>query len=227
MIPWLNPTNIQFPPVEHALKAPNGLLAAGGDLSPNTLLKAYKNGIFPWYSPPDPILWWSPDPRTVLYAENLHISRSMQKVLNKAAYQVSFNRAFEEVMNACAEPRDYTNDTWITAAVKQGYFALHQAGYAHSIEVWHDDDLVGGLYGVAIGCAFMGESMFSRQTNASKYALIHLSRQLHSAGFHFMDCQVPSPHLHSLGATDIPRRQFQQALAKAIACKPTFLPWDR
>ena len=227
MIPWLDPDNVKFPPLGRALDEPNGLLAAGGNLSIDTLLKAYKHGVFPWYSSPDPILWWSPDPRTVLYADNLYIARSMQKVLRKAPFQITFDQAFVEVIEACAAPRDYTDGTWITPAVKKAYIELHHAGPAHSIEVWQGKDLVGGLYGIAIGCAFMGESMFSRQSNASKYALIHLSQKLHKAGFHFIDCQVPSPHLHSLGAVDIPRKQFQQALAKAIVCTPDFAPWDR
>src|SRR5690554_5032677 len=226
MIPWLDPSNIQFPPLEHALDEPNGLLAAGGNLSIPTLLKAYRYGVFPWYSAPDPILWWSPDPRTLLFADNLHISRSMQKVLRKAPFTVTYDQAFEQVIQACAAPRNYTANTWITPEIKQAYTALHEAGHAHSIEVWENDILVGGLYGIAIGCAFMGESMFSKVSNASKFALIQLSQTLHRAGYHFIDCQVPSAHLHSLGASDVSRKQFKKLLEKATRCTPIFSPWD-
>lgn len=227
MIRWLDPDHVYFPPVTKALKEPNGLLAAGGNLTVPTLLTAYRNGIFPWYEPPDPILWWSPDPRAVLFPEQLHISHSMQKLLRKAPFTLSCDQAFTDVMHGCAAPRNYTQHTWISNDMIDAYTALHQAGYAHSVEVWQGQQLVGGLYGVAIGCAFFGESMFSKTDNASKFGFIALVQVLQQAGFQLIDCQLASQHLHSLGATNISRADFQLSLHQAVQCQPVFSPWDR
>lgn len=225
MIPWLD-TPVEFPPVEEALQEPNGLLAAGGDLSPHTLLAAYQHGIFPWYQSPDPILWWAPNPRCVVFPERLHVSRSMARLLRKNPWQIRCNTAFSTVMRACAMPRDYTDDTWINENLIAAYTALHHAGYAHSVEVWQHDKLVGGLYGVALGRVFFGESMFSLLSNTSKYAFIHLVRTLQQAEFALIDCQVASNHLHSLGAENISGEQFQQILQQNIPQTPLFSPWE-
>lgn len=226
MIDWLDDVNPIFPALNKALKEPNGLLAAGGNLEAQTLLLAYQQGIFPWYEPPDPILWWSPDPRCVLLPEQLHVSRSMRKTLSQSPFRLSCDKVFSEVMQACAAPRSYTDRTWISAEMLEAYSRLHQLGYAHSIEVWQDDELVGGLYGIALGGAFFGESMFSRRANASKFGFIHLAQTLFKAGFSLIDCQVSSPHMLSLGAADIRRRDFQLTLEKALTVEPSFSPWD-
>jgi leucyl/phenylalanyl-tRNA---protein transferase len=197
-----------FPKVSSALRDPDGLLAIGGDLSADRLLKAYRRGIFPWYSEGQPILWWSPDPRCVLEPENIKISRSLCKTLKKGIYQTSFNRAFEKVIRACAEPRDNTPGTWITAEMLQAYIELHEAGHAVSVECWHGAELVGGLYGVAIGKVFFGESMFSCRTDASKVALVYLAETVYALGFRLIDCQVYSKHLQSLGAVPMQRELF-------------------
>jgi len=203
-------TGMEFPDASLALTEPDGLLAAGGDLSPQRLLNAYRNGIFPWYSDGQPILWWSPDPRTVLYPEKPKISRSLRKVLRQQRFELSYDRAFEQVIRACAEPRREEAGTWITAAMKQAYTELHRLGHAHSVECWQNNALVGGLYGVSIGRVFFGESMFSRATDASKVAFVTLARQLAQWNFALVDCQVYSPHLASLGACIIPRAEFLQ-----------------
>jgi leucyl/phenylalanyl-tRNA--protein transferase len=193
-----------FPDVDAALIEPNGLLALGGDLSVPRLLYAYAHGIFPWYSDDQPILWWSPDPRMVLEPDGLKISRSLRKRIRKAEYQVTSNRCFEQVVQACAAPRGALNGTWILPEMLEAYVELHELGHAHSIECWFDGELVGGLYGVAIGQVFFGESMFSKRVDASKVALEHLCR----SGYQLIDCQLPSDHLTSLGASPIPRKQF-------------------
>lgn len=211
-IPWLNPHSLSFPSTEFALEEPDGLLAAGGDLSPDRILAAYRHGIFPWFSAGDPILWWSPNPRTVIFPKDLHISRSLRKTLRQAAYRVTFDRCFTQVMRACAAPRSYANSTWISKDVIAGYTALHVRGYAHSVEVWLEDELVGGLYGVALGKIFFGESMFSRADNASKVGFAHLVRQLLAWDFQLIDCQVANDHLLSLGAIEIPRKEFLRFL---------------
>lgn len=211
-IPWLSLTSYEFPPLDNALDEPNGLLAAGGDLHPGRLLAAYKQGIFPWYNPEDPILWWSPQPRTVVFPSQLHISRSLEKWLRKAPYRITFDHAFSEVMHACAAPRDADGGTWINSELIASYTRLHQLGYGHSVEVWQNDTLVGGLYGLAIGKLFFGESMFSRADIASKIGFVHLVQQLQRWEFQLIDCQVASEHLHSLGAEDISRHQFQKML---------------
>ncbi len=213
---WLHPYDDPdlFPDVELALEEPNGLLAAGGDLSQTRIIAAYRLGIFPWYSDGEPILWWSPDPRAVLFPERLKISRSLKKTLSKKRFEVTLDTAFKDVIFACAEPRKDDGGTWITTELREAYYHLHQTGIAHSVECWQDTRLVGGLYGVALGKVFFGESMFSRQTDASKVALVHLVWQLKRWGYQLIDCQVSSRHLASLGAVDIRRRQFIALLRK-------------
>lgn len=207
-------TNLSFPPLEQALQEPNGLLAVGGDLSAERLEAAYRHGCFPWFNEGDPILWWSPNPRTVLFPEELHISRSMRKVLDRAPYHVTFNQCFLKVIKACAGPRNYTNQTWISPAMQQAYFTLYKQGLAHSVEVWQEQELIGGLYGLALGRLFFGESMFSLKSNASKFGFIHLVQTLKEANFVLIDCQVHSDHLQSLGARNISRNQFSDYLKK-------------
>lgn len=226
MIPWLDESDIQFPPIEFALDEPNGLLCAGGDLSIHTLLQAYSSGIFPWYSDPDPILWWSPSPRSIIKPNEIHISKSMKKLLKKRPFSISCDKAFIDVMHYCAEPRNYTDETWITEDMVNAYCKLHNAGYAHSIEVWQEEELVGGLYGVALGCVFFGESMFSNISNASKIGFIQLSQALEYCGFELIDCQVSSAHLDSLGAHEVDRTEFKSLLKALINKKPNGSPWD-
>ena len=205
-----------FPPVESA--TPEGLLAVGGDLSSERLLAAYRHGIFPWYNPGQPILWWSPDPRAVLYPEKLKISRSLRKTLKRGHLRVTFDCCFREVMLACAAPREQYpgGGTWITDDMVKAYAQLHEMGYAHSIETWHENRLVGGLYGVALGGVFFGESMFARETDASKVALVALVSKLREWGFVLVDCQIPSAHLTSLGAEEISRSAFLTELERAL-----------
>lgn len=216
-ISWLSPHNLEFPETEQALADPNGLLAVGGDLSPARLERAYRLGIFPWYQEGQPLLWWSPDPRTILRPENLHVSRSMRKFLRQTHFQITIDRDFAAVMRACSEPRDYTDSTWITADMQSAYCELHARGIAHSVEVWDGSDLVGGLYGVALGKVFFGESMFSRRTNASKAAFIRLVERLRASGLELIDCQMPTDHLFSFGAESIPRSEFRALLANLCA----------
>lgn len=204
-----------FPPVEYALREPDGLLAVGGDLAPERILSAYRQGIFPWFSPGQPILWWSPDPRAVLLPEKLKVSRSLRKTINKGGFQVTFDTAFEQVIRACATtPRRGQPGTWITGEMQQAYIKLHRMGYAHSAESWSGDELVGGLYGLRLGRVFYGESMFSRRTDASKVAFVHLVRKLQEEGVMLIDCQVTTDHLLSLGAEEIPRRRFIELLQR-------------
>lgn len=207
MISWLE-KNAPFPPVERALARPNGLLAAGADLTPARLIEAYRHGIFPWYSDGEPILWWSPDPRMVLFTDELKVSRSLAKSARNKSYEVRFDTAFAAVMDACAEPRVGQDGTWITADMRSAYLRLHRLGHAHSVETWRDGELRGGLYGVAIGRMFFGESMFARATDASKVALVALVRELRGRGFPLIDCQMVTRHLASLGARAIPRSEF-------------------
>lgn len=211
---WLTGHDITFPPAERAMSEPNGLLAAGGDLSVARLINAYRHGIFPWYSPGQPILWWCPDPRTVVRPKHLHVSRSMRKLIRQSRMQVTFDRDFAAVIRACAEPRHYADGTWITAEMQAAYIELHRAGVAHSVEVWQDDQLVGGLYGVALGKVFFGESMFSRTSNASKLGFIVLVEQLQSWGVELIDCQMPTDHLFSLGAESMSRDAFLRSLVE-------------
>jgi leucyl/phenylalanyl-tRNA---protein transferase len=206
-----------FPPTAEALTEPNGLLAAGGDLSPERLLAAYKQGIFPWYQEGQPILWWSPDPRAVLTADNLKVSRSLRKSLRRQRFEFRVDTEFDRVVAACAEPRNYGGGTWITAEMAHAYGRLHRLGWAHSFETWTDGRLVGGLYGVAIGRVFFGESMFTRVTDASKVALVHAIDLLRSRDTEIVDCQVASAHTRSLGAVDMPRTEFVSLIAELCA----------
>jgi len=212
-IPWLT-DELVFPDPETALREPDGLLAVGGDLSVERLLLAYRHGIFPWYNEGEPILWWSPDPRAVIFPGQLHISKSLQKTLNKKLFSITFDQAFVQVIEACRMPRPTrkqdpsASGTWITSAMKHAYSALHQAGYAHSIECWKDHKLVGGMYGIILGKCFFGESMFSNETNASKVVMVELDRFLQNNDFKLLDCQVRSAHTKSMGAVEIPRSQF-------------------
>lgn len=217
---WLEPDSdpAHFPDPGYALEEPNGLLAVGGDLSPARLLNAYRQGIFPWFSEGQPILWWSPDPRAVLIPDQFRPSRSLRKSLRKRPFRVSLDTAFAEVIEACSKPRKDGAGTWITEEMKQAYAQLHRIGFAHSVECWEGDMLVGGLYGVSMGKVFFGESMFSRLTDASKIGFAHLVEQLKEWGFGLIDCQVSSGHLASLGAKDIPRDEFLGLLD--IWCDP-------
>ncbi len=207
----------QFPDVALALRDPDGLLAVGGDLSPARIIAAYRQGVFPWYSESQPILWWSPDPRSVLFPEHLKISRSLRKTLKKNRFRVTIDEAFRQVIEGCAAPRKGETGTWITPEMKRAYQQLHKTGTAHSVECWEGGELVGGLYGIAIGRVFFGESMFSRRSDASKVAFVHLVEMLQSWDFGLIDCQVATPHLASLGAVSIPRMSFVRMLEKMCA----------
>ena len=205
-----------FPSLENALSEPNGLLAAGGDLSPQRLLEAYSKGIFPWFNEGEPILWWSPDPRMVLFPNELKISRSLRRTLRKDHYQIRMDSSFSQVMHACASPRKGQTGTWIHPEMIAAYTTLHEMGLAHCVETWMDGELVGGLYGVVLGKVFFGESMFSRVPDASKIAFIHLVKQLQCREFGLIDCQVKTGHLASLGAREISRKEFSQKLDTLI-----------
>jgi len=206
-----------FPDPEQALDDPNGLLAVGGCLSPQRIINAYRQGIFPWYNPGEPVLWWSPDPRLVLFPDNLKISRSLQKKRRKNIFTVSFNQDFRAVIEACAQPRDKASGTWITEEIKLAYQQLHELGIAQSVEVWHENELVGGLYGLALGRVFFGESMFHRMTDASKIGFVAWVEYLQSQDYRLIDCQVYSEHLVSLGAEEIPRKEFLALLKRFCA----------
>jgi leucyl/phenylalanyl-tRNA--protein transferase len=234
MIPLLH--NNSFPPVTQALRSPNGLLAAGGDLSTVRLLEAYRHGIFPWFSEGEPILWWSPDPRMVLFPQEFKVSHSLHKTLRNGRHEVRCDSApstglrtghfdklrtgFEQVMRACAAPREGASGTWIHEEMIAAYCELHRLGYAHSVETWMDGELTGGLYGMALGRMFYGESMFSLRPNASKIALAHLAAQLKKWNFGMIDCQMNTPHLASLGAREIPRKEFIARMQDLINCSP-------
>jgi leucyl/phenylalanyl-tRNA--protein transferase len=211
-----NPYDLTFPPVEQA--SPEGLLAIGGDLKPERLLEAYRHGIFPWYNQEQPILWWSPDPRTVLFPEKLHISRSLKRSLRPGLFTVTFDTCFLDVVQHCADPRPQYPEggTWITPAMVEAYSTLHEQGYVHSVETWQEGSLVGGVYGVAIGGAFFAESMFTKVNDASKVGLVSLVRQLQTWGFRIVDCQQSSPHVMRLGAEEIPRAEFVVHVAAAV-----------
>lgn len=218
---WLDPHNpLQgFPPVHTAMREPNGLLAIGGDLSPGRLLRAYAQGIFPWYNPNEPILWWSPAPRAIFEPDGVHVSHSLARALRRADYAVTLDTDFAGVLEGCAGPRGsrtgVQHGTWLGTDMRSAYLRLHRLGYAHSIEVWRAGSLIGGVYGVALGRVFFGESMFSHADNGSKIALVWLSRQLAAWGFDMIDCQVGSSHLRSMGAVEIPRETFIQRLNRA------------
>jgi len=227
-VTWLSPHDAPewFPPLDQALDEPAGLLAAGGDLSPARLLAAYQRGIFPWYSPGQPVLWWSPDPRAVLFPEEFKCSRSLGKTLRNGGFEVVIDRDFGAIMDACAAPRPHAPGTWITSEMRSAYLRLYRLGQAHSFETWRDGQLAGGLYGVRLGEVFFGESMFSRERDASKVALAHLVKVCLRNSIAVIDCQLPSPHLESLGSRTIPRLQFQALLREHISLEPAplYLP---
>lgn len=224
-LPWLDDSDLTFPPIESALDEPNGLLAVGGDLSAERLIVAYRQGIFPWYEEGGPILWWSPSPRSVILPGEMYVSRSLRKKLKSGRFQVTCNNQFEAVINACSEARAYTTSTWITPYMMESYKKLHQLAYAHSIEVWEEEDLVGGLYGISIGKIFFGESMFHKVTDASKIAFAHLCRLLQSAGFPLIDCQVENEHINSLGAIEMSREKFKDYLSRYTNEAPPLDLW--
>jgi leucyl/phenylalanyl-tRNA---protein transferase len=221
-ITWLSPQDAPewFPPLEQALDEPSGLLAAGGDLSSARLLAAYQRGIFPWYSAGQPVLWWSPDPRAVLFPNEFRCSRSLAKTIRNRGFETFIDRDFAAVIDGCAAPRDASPGTWITAEMREAYLELHRHGYAHSVETYLDDRLVGGLYGVRLGGVFFGESMFSRETDASKVALARLVEACIREGIAVIDCQLASRHLGSLGSRSISRRQFQALLREHAHLAP-------
>lgn len=225
MIPWLE-LGDPFPPVEEALREPNGLLAAGGDLSTPRLLQAYERGIFPWFGDGDPVLWWSPDPRMVLATDGMRITRSLRKTIRGGRFRVTADTAFPSVMAACAEPRPDQDGTWITGDVFDAYCTLASLGVAHSIEAWEGTTLVGGLYGVALGRMFFGESMFSRRSDASKVALAHLVRQLRRWSFPLIDCQMSTSHLASLGARTVSRAEFLTVVRRCVTEPAVPAPWQ-
>jgi leucyl/phenylalanyl-tRNA--protein transferase len=224
LIPWLD-SGDPFPEVERALAEPNGLLAAGADLSLPRLLDAYRNGIFPWFSHDQPILWWSPDPRMVLFPAELKVSRSLARTLRNARFEVRADTAFDAVIEGCRQPRRGESGTWITEEMAEAYGTMHRTGFAHSVETWLDGKLVGGLYGVALGRAFFGESMFARVSDASKVALVALARQLQHWDFGVIDCQMNTAHLASLGAREIPRAEFTRRLRELVHYAPVPVPW--
>lgn len=228
MLTALNPYNQNqpFPPLCEALEEPNGLLAVGGCLSARRLLNAYRQGIFPWYSEGEPILWWSPQPRLVITPEQFKASRSLRKILRNGCFQYSFDRCFPEVMDACAEPRSQATGTWISPAIKTAFCRLYALGYAHSFEAWQDGVLVGGLYGLAMGQVFFGESMFHRSSNASKAAFAFGLDCLKNWGYQLVDCQVYSDHLASLGAFEISREQFIEQLNQYCEQAPAIDAWN-
>lgn len=224
MIRWIGPSD-PFPPVDTALTEPNGLVAAGADLTPARLLDAYTRGIFPWSAEDEPMLWWSPDPRMVLFVSELRISRSLRRRIRSRQFRVTIDRAFDDVVAGCADPRPDDDGTWITPAIAAAYGELHRRGHAHSVETWIDEELVGGLYGVSIGRMFYGESMFARESDASKIALAFLVRQLERWDFELVDCQMSTAHLASLGAREIPRRDFLARLGILTARAGVPAPW--
>lgn len=224
---WFSATDSPdcLPDPTEALSEPNGLLAAGGSLSSDWLLTSYRRGIFPWFEPGQPILWWSPDPRTVLVPGALKVSRSLKKRISRNEFSISADRNFADVIGGCAEPRSYTNGTWITPLMQSAYCRLHAEGWAHSFEAWRNDELVGGLYGIAIGKVFFGESMFTRETDASKVAFHQAVQFLIANDFELIDCQLPSQHLASLGATSLPREEFLESLQRLTAGPGLQGPW--
>ena len=229
MLTYLDPnfSKQPFPDVHNALKNPNGLVAVGGCLSPERLINAYKQGIFPWFNPGDPLLWWSPDPRLVIFPEQLHISKSLHKTLRRQVFQISMDTAFTEVIKACADPRSKETGTWLSPEMQTAYIRLYQEGYAHSIEAWQDNKLVGGLYGLAVGQVFFGESMFHTQTDASKVAFVSLIKQLSLWGYQIIDCQVHTPHLVSLGAEEMTRQRFSALLQQYHQRQPSATAWQQ
>ncbi len=221
-ITWLAESDppTALPPSERALRDPNGLLAAGGALSPTWLVHAYRRGVFPWYGPGQPILWWTPDPRAVLVPDEFRISRSLARSIRNRGYRTTIDAAFGAVLAGCAAPRRDSPGTWLTAAMREAYLALHAVGLAHSIETWHEERLVGGIYGVALGRLFFGESMFARERDASKVALARLVGECRRHGVGLIDCQVPSSHLASLGSRCLPRSEFEARLQELVTAEP-------
>jgi leucyl/phenylalanyl-tRNA--protein transferase len=219
VIPFLD-SDDPFPPAELALQQPNGLLAAGADLSPSRLMDAYAQGIFPWFGSDDPLLWWSPDPRMVLFVSELRITRSLRRVIRAGRFQVTFDTAFPAVIAGCAAPRPGQDGTWITPEMNTAYCQLFELGHAHSVEAWAGDRLAGGLYGVSLGRMFFGESMFSRESDASKVAFVHMVAQFGRWGMPLIDCQMPTSHLASFGAREIPRTEFLDLVEALIARTP-------
>ena len=224
VIPLLGPSD-PFPPVDQAMDEPNGLLAAGGGLGVARLMDAYARGIFPWFSEGDPVLWWCPDPRMVLPTHAVHVSRSLRRRLRRPDYEVTMDRAFGEVLQACAAPRRDEPGTWLVPSMIRAYQRLHDAGVAHSIEVWIDGKLAGGLYGVALGRMFFGESMFSHRTDGSKLAVVALAAQLARWQFPLIDCQMETSHLTTLGAHNMSRREFGWILERLVKQSPVLAPW--
>jgi leucyl/phenylalanyl-tRNA---protein transferase len=224
VIPWLR-AGAQFPPIDSALREPNGLLVAGGDLSPQRLLDAYRRGIFPWYGEGQPILWWSPDPRTVLYTEEFKVPRSLRKVANQERFTITVDADFAGVIHGCAAPRDGVTGTWITAEMMRAYVVLYQHGYAHSVEAWRDGRLAGGLYGVGIGRMFFGESMFALEADASKIALMRLVALLRAMEVPLIDCQQETAHLVRFGARPIPRQVFAAEVSRLVNSPPVSSVW--
>jgi leucyl/phenylalanyl-tRNA--protein transferase len=225
VIPWLRDDS-PFPPIETALAEPNGLLAAGGGMSAKRLLAAYRRGIFPWYDVDQPVLWWSPDPRMVLFTAEFRVSRSLRKAIRQERFEIRIDASFRTVMQCCAGiPRAGQAGTWITPDLVESYCELHRRGHAHSVEAWREGALVGGLYGVTIGRMFFGESMFARETDASKVALAHLVAMARRAGMPMIDCQQETSHLASLGARPIPRREFAERLVALVNSAPPDRAW--
>ncbi len=226
-IPWIDPEMPadSFPPLHSALCSPPGLLAAGGDLSPARLLAAYRRGIFPWYSEGEPILWWSPDPRAVIFPDEVHIARRLTRRIRQQPFRLRMDYNFAGVLSACAAPRRDQAGTWLLPEMRRAYLKMHELGYAHCIEAWEGDTLVGGVYGLALGGVFFGESMFSHRTDASKIALAGLCRRLQACGFVLLDCQVVSAHLQRMGAREIPRDAFMQQLRRGLAITPASNTW--
>jgi leucyl/phenylalanyl-tRNA--protein transferase len=224
-ITWLSPHDPPdaFPPEDQALEEPDGLLAAGGDLSPARLLAAYGRGIFPWFSPGQPVLWWTPNPRAVLFPSEFHRSRSLAKTLRSGRFELAIDRDFPATVACCAAPRPESQGTWITSDMSEAYCRLHRLGFAHSVEIYRGPRLVGGLYGVRLGGVFFGESMFSLERDASKMALAHLAAISTTNGIVLIDCQIPSPHLQSLGSRSLPREEFLRLLARHVRTQPAGL----
>jgi leucyl/phenylalanyl-tRNA--protein transferase len=225
MIPLLGPSD-PFPPVDDALDDPNGLLAAGGGLGVARLIEAYARGIFPWFSDGDPVLWWCPDPRMVLATDAVHVSRSLERRLKKGGFEITFDRAFARVLTECAAPRRHESGTWLVPAMRKAYLQLFEAGAAHSIEVWMDGELAGGLYGVCLGRMFFGESMFTRRTDGSKIAIVMLARHLWQWGIPMIDCQMRTEHLLTMGAREIRRRRFVRTVADLVTQPAPPTPWS-
>ncbi len=224
MIPWLEALK-NFPDTGTALSEPNGLLCAGGDLEPQTIISAYSKGIYPWFSDDQPILWWSPDPRMVLFPKEFKVSKSLAKTVRSGKFEVRFDTAFADVIAGCAEPREPDGGTWIVPEMQEAYASLHELGVAHSVESWQNEKLVGGLYGVALGRMFFGESMFARETDASKVALVAMVEKLKRDGFELIDCQQETRHLARFGARPIPRQEFVQRLQELINLGQSHSNW--